>query len=186
MKGLKLGSRFFLALVLCVSFGFGGTAVPFTAWASDKELETVWLGEPEHVWWETDTLGKWSSVKQAHEYQVKLYIADEAERDEENWREFNPEDEGLECVLTVRTSEKSYDFQDYMDDLHTYFFAVRAVPLLKEQAYVNSGNWVASPDIDFKEWKVIGLTGGTWRNYLEGSRYEDAEGNMLGEGWHLI
>ncbi len=32
----------------------------------------------------------------------------------------------------------------------------------------------------------MGLTGGTWRNYLEGSRYEDADGNLLGGGWHLI
>lgn len=184
MKGLGFWRQGFLALALC--FGFWSAAWPLTAWASDKAVETVWLGEPEHVWWETDTLGKWSSVKNAREYQVKLYIADGAERDEENWRDFDPEDEGLECVLTVRTSEQSYDFRDYMDDLHTYFFAVRAAPMLKEQAYVKYGNWASSPDIDFKESSVIGLTGGVWRNYLEGSRYEDAEGNLLGGGWHLI
>lgn len=175
-----------LSLALCLGLAAGGKASSLTAWASDTEVETIWLGEPEHVWWETDTTGKWSSVKKAHEYQVKLYIADEAERDEENWREFDPADEGLECVLTVRTCSQTYDFRDYMDDLHTYFFAVRAVPLIKEQAYVEAGEWVASPDVDFKEAAVMGLTGGIWRNYLEGSRYEDADGNLLGGGWHLI
>ncbi|MDO4267372.1 MAG: hypothetical protein Q4C73_02770 [Eubacteriales bacterium] len=157
-----------------------------SAQASDKPVETIYLGEPEHVWWETETTGKWSSVKKAKEYQVRLYISDYADRDEENWRQVNTDDGNLETVVTVRTSELSYDFTEWMDDLHTYFFAVRAVPEISQQAYVEPGNWVGSPDTDFKESPVIGVTEGRWRNYLEGSRYETEDGAYLSAGWHLI
>lgn len=161
-------------------------AAPLQVYASDKAVETVYLGEPKHVWWETDTVGKWSSVSHAHEYQVKLYIADYVERDEDDWRGFDPEDEGLEAVMMRRTSETSCDFTEYMSDLHTYFFVVRATAKVSEQAYVENGGWVASPDIDFREKGLIGITEGKWRNYLEGSRYEDGDGQFLPGGWHLI
>lgn len=178
----KIISFLFLAILAAVS-----TIAPAKkTLASDKAVETVYLGTPEHVWWETDTQGKWSSVKKAHEYQVKLYISDYADRDEENWRKFDPEDEGLEAVMTKRTSETSCDFSEYMNDLHSYFFVVRATPKISEQAYVVSGDWAASPDVDYRGSAVQGMTGGKWRNYLEGSRYEDADGNLLGGGWHLI
>lgn len=156
------------------------------AWASDKETDTVYLGRPEHVWWESDSLGKWTSVKKAHEYQVKLFIVDYADRDEDNSREIDVEDEMLECVMTKRISGNECDFSGYMDDLHSYCFAVRATPKYSEQAYVVNGEWTASKDIDFREKAVNGIIGGRWRNYLEGSRYEDANGEFLEAGWHLI
>ncbi len=158
-------------------------------YASDKAVETIELGTPEHVWWETDTTGKWSSVKKAHEYQVKLYIADSVDRDEENWRKVNFDDESMEeaqCVMTKRTGETSCDFSAYMDDLHTYFFVVRATPKVSEQAYVKAGSWVGSPDVDYREKQVIGYTNGKWRNYLEGSRYQLEDGSYLGSGWQLV
>lgn len=161
----------------------------FSAYASDKAVETVYLGTPKYVWWETDTVGKWSSVSSAHEYQVKLYIADYVERDEENWKAVDFGDESMseaECVMTKRTSATSCDFSEYMNDLHSYFFVVRATPKLSEQAYVTAGAWTASPDVDFREKQNQGITEGKWRNYLEGSRYEDGDGNLLGSGWHLI
>ena len=162
------------------------SAVSFPSFASDHAVETVVLGEPEHVLWETDTVVKWSSVKNAREYQVKLYISDNAERDEENWKDVDFEDEGLETAAVIRTSGTSYDFSQYLNDLHTYFAAVRAVPQVKEQAYVKAGGWVGSPDVDFREKQVIGTTGGKWRNYLEGSRYQTEDGSYLAEGWQLI
>lgn len=161
----------------------------FSAYASDKAVETVYLGTPKYVWWETDTVGKWSSVSRAHEYQVKLYIADFVERDEENGKAVDFGDESMseaECVMTKRTSATSCDFSEYMNDLHSYFFVVRATPKLSEQAYVTAGAWTASPDVDFREKQNQGITEGKWRNYLEGSRYEDGDGNLLGSGWHLI
>lgn len=162
------------------------SAVSFSSLASDYAVETIVLGEPEHVWWETDTVVKWSSVKNAREYQVKLFIADNADRDEENWKAVDFEDEGLETAAVIRTSSTSYDFSQYLDDLHTYFAAVRAVPQVKEQAYVQAGGWVGSPDVDFREKQVMGTTGGRWRNYLEGSRYQTEDGAYLTEGWQLI
>lgn len=168
--------------------GIGETRI-FSAYASDKAVETVYLGAPKYVWWETDTMGKWSSVSKAHEYQVKLYIADYVERDEDNWKEIDFDDESMseaECIMTKRTSDTSCDFTDYMNDLHSYFFVVRATPKISEQAYVEAGEWTASPDVDFREKQNQGITEGKWRNYLEGSRYEDGDGNLLGGGWHLI
>ncbi|MCD8224749.1 MAG: hypothetical protein LUC99_07905 [Clostridiales bacterium] len=177
----------FLAFVLALgTIGAVGGCFSLEAYASDKEVEDVWLGTPKHVWWETDTVGKWTSVSRARQYQVKLYIADNVDRDDDNWRDFDPDDEELEAVYTIRTSETSCDFSKYMNDLHCYFFAVRATPLVKEQAYVHNGDWVASPDIDFREKQTMGVTEGTWRNYLEGSRYQDVDGNYLGSGWQLI
>lgn len=178
------GRLLFAVLAAAAALELMAPAIPVLA--SDKAVETVYLGSPEHVWWETDTQGKWTSVKKAHEYQVRLYIADNAERDEENWRKFDPEDEGLEAVVTKRTTETSMDFSEYMNDLHSYFFVVRATPKISEQAYVVAGDWIASPDVDYRGKLIQGMTGGRWRNYLEGSRYEDAEGNLLGGGWHLI
>lgn len=166
---------------------FGMT--PGVVYAADKAVETVYLGAPKHIWWETETVGKWSSVSQAHEYQVKLYVADDVDRDEENWRMVDFDDESMvdaECVMTRRTSQTSCDFTEYMNDLHSYFFVVRATPKVSEQAYVVAGDWVASQDVDFRGSENQGITEGKWRNYLEGSRYEDGDGNFLPGGWHRI
>ena len=140
-------------------------APQFSSCASDKVVETVYLGTPAHVWWETDTTGKWSSVSKAHEYQVKLYIADGVDRDEDNWRKVDFDDEGMkeaECVMTKRTGETSCDFSAYMDDLHTYFFVVRATPKVSEQGYR--------------------LTG--WQE-RDGNRYYLGENGQLATGWFV-
>ena len=179
--------KYFLSLTLTLMLACACSCLKAgEAAASDRAIETVYLGAPKHVWWENDTLGKWSPVTGAHEYQVKLYLADNVDRDEENPRSFDPEAEGLEAVMTRRTTDTSCDFSEYMNDLHVYFFAVRAVPRVSEQAYVISGSWIASLDMDFRERTVQGITGGKWRNYLEGSRYEDADGQFLPGGWQLI
>lgn len=179
--------KYFLSLTLTLMLACACSCLKAgEAAASDRAIETVYLGAPKHVWWENDTLGKWSPVTGAHEYQVKLYLADDVDRDEENPRSFDPEAEGLEAVMTRRTADTSCDFSEYMNDLHVYFFAVRAVPRVNEQAYVVSGSWIASLDMDFRERTVRGITGGKWRNYLEGSRYEDADGQFLSGGWQLI
>lgn len=172
----------FLMTAICLLAACGA----FPALASDKPVETVQLGEPKYVWWENYTLGKWSSVSKAQEYQVKLYIADNVDRDEEDWRSFDWDDEGLEAVMTRRTTETSCDFSEYMKDLHTYFFVVRAVPKVSEQVYKENGPWVASPDVDFRGQQIQGITEGKWRNYLEGSRYEKEDGTFLTGGWQLI
>lgn len=175
MKKIKCFMVFLMVLLMSAS-----------ASASEKDVDPVYLSESKHVWWETDFVGKWSSVKRAHEYQVKLFISDFVDRDEENYKEVNIEEEDLTCVMTVRTSELECDFSEYMRDGHSYFFAVRAVPRINEQAYVVPGDWVASKDKDYTSGMNLGITGGKWRNYLEGSKYEDADGNILSPGWHLI
>ena len=189
MKKTSLAIRV-LSAVMAFTMVAGGNIIPgngiMTALASDKAVDWVYLGEPKYVWWETDTVGKWSSVSKAHEYQVKLYIADNIERDEDNWRKIDWDNEELEAVVTKRTGDQSCDFTEYMKDQHSYFFVVRATPKISEQGYVSSGNWVASPELDFKGQQVQGITEGKWRNYREGSKFEAVDGNELGGGWHLI
>lgn len=172
-----------MTAVILVALAVLGT---ITAHASDKTVETVALGEPKYVYWESDTVGRWSSVSKAHEYQVKLFTSDNIDRDEDNWRSVDWDNSELEAVMTKRTSELSCDFTDYMKDGHTYFFVVRATARVSEQAYVKNGAWVGSPDVDFTGRQVQGITGGKWRNYLEGTRYEDADGNLLAGGWQLV
>lgn len=183
IKWKKAAGSWLWALVFACAGSFLGAG---RAEASDHAVETIYLGEPKYVWWESDTMGKWSSVSKAHEYQVKLYISDNVNRDEENWRWFDEEDEELEAVMTRRTSDTSCDFSEYMKAPHSYFFVVRATPKISELAYVESGSWIASPDMDFKEKPSPGITGGKWRNYLEGSRYEVENGQFLPGGWHRI
>lgn len=176
----------------------GASALPsmhMHAYASDKAVETVYLGTSKHAWWETDTVGKWSSVSKAHEYQVKLYLADDLDLDVDDEEDgavtltdakLNELTQDAECVMMKRTSQTSYDFSLYMKDLHTYLFVVRAVPKLSEQQYVKAGDWTVSPVADFKENQVQGITGGKWRNYLEGTKYETEDGNFLTGGWQRI
>ena len=185
MKSKKTWTRaaFGMILMLGLVLGRGEALVVL---ASDQEVERICLKEPEGIWWETATTGRWSSVKYAHEYQVKLFLADNITRDEENWKVFDYEDEDLETVMTARTSARSMDFREYMEDGHTYFFAVRATPKINEQAYIEAGDWAASPNLNLEHETVIGLTGGIWRNYLKGSQYEDENGEVLGGGWHRI
>lgn len=176
----------------------GASALPamqMQAYASDKAVDTVYLGTSKHAWWETDTVGKWSSVSKAHEYQVKLYLADDLDLnvdDEEDGAvtltdaKLNELTQDAECVMMKRTSQTSYDFSLYMKDLRTYLFVVRPVPKLSEQQYVKAGNWTVSPIADFKENQVQGITGGKWRNYLEGTKYETEDGSFLTGGWQRI
>lgn len=175
------------AAMLTMAVGLLSNSHRLTAYASDKSVEQVYLGQPQHVWWESDTVGRWNTVSKAHEYQVKLYIADNVDRDEDNWRSsIDWDNEDMEAVMTKRTTEVRCDFSEYMNDLHSYFFVVRATPKVSEQAYVTAGSWVASPTVDYRGTAVQGITEGKWRNYLEGTMYEDIDGNYLCDGWYLI
>lgn len=186
-------------IILCgvVLAGCAGASVwpVMQVYASDKAVETVYLGTSRHAWWDTDTVGRWNSVSKAHEYQVKLYLADDLDldTDEEDGgavtltdSKLNELTQDAECVMMKRTTQTSYDFSPYMKDLYTYVFVVRAVPKLSEQQYVKSGDWIVSPTADFKENQVQGITGGKWRNYLEGTKYETEDGTFLAGGWQRI
>lgn len=186
-------------IILCgaVLAGTAGAGIlpVMHAYASDKAVETVYLGTSKHAWWDTDTVGRWNSVSKAHEYQVKLYLADDLDldADEEDSgavtltdSKLNELTQDAECVMMKRTTQTSYDFSPYMKDLYTYVFVVRAVPKLSEQQYVKSGDWIVSPTADFKENQVQGITGGKWRNYLEGTKYETEDGTFLAGGWQRI
>lgn len=175
------------AAAMMVVAAVSGSVYPVVpAYGADRAVEQVYLGEPAQVWWETDTVGRWNSVSKAREYQVKLFIADNIDRDEDDWQSIDWDDEELVAVMTRRTTETSCDFTPYMSDLHSYFFVVRATPRQNQQAYVTAGGWVASPTLEYRGTAAIGITDGRWRNYLAGTMYEDAEQNLLSNGWYLI
>lgn len=187
------------------------SAFRFEAYASDKPVTHVRLAAPEHAWWRTDTQAQWSavhkqaevneqgyivpgadwkSVSQTVEYQVKLYLADDVEleydEDAKKWN-YEASEDGLSCVTSVHTTDTSYDFSDYMKDLHSYFYVVRAIPKMSQIAYVENGAWTISPEVDFRQKQTMGITEGKWRNYMEGSRYDLGDGQgFLEEGWQLI
>lgn len=160
--------------------------ISLPTYASDKAVEIITLGESEHVRWESDTVGSWFSVDEAKEYQVKLYRADFVARDEEDLQNFDWDEAEDEVVMVKRTTSQRINFTEYMRDGYSYFFAVRAVPTLNEQAIVKSGNWVASADVDLRGQEIIGLFGGTWRYFSEGTKYEVEEGIFTEGGWTLI
>ncbi len=194
MKEKKRIFRLFAAaLAFCLA-----AAWPFmpqsVAYASDKDVEVTTLGTPSHAWWQTDTIAQWHSVTHAHEYQVKLYLADDVDLDyDEKDREwvyeyYGNDDNPLDAVAVVRTGNTSYDFSQYMKDGHSYFYMVRATPRVSEQAYVKNSDWRISPEVDYRGKTVQGITTGKWRNYLEGSRYDVGDGyrEFLDDGWQLI
>ncbi len=190
----KKRSSVFIAAALAFCLAAAELFVPgLISYASDKDIEVTTLDTPSHAWWQTDTIAKWNSVRHAHEYQVKLYIADDVDLDFDddtgNWGyEYDGDDDPLEAVAVVRTADTSYDFSKYMKDGHSYFFMVRATPKVSEQAYVNNGKWKISPEIDNRGKTVQGITTGQWRNYLEGTRYDVGDGyrEFLDDGWQLI
>lgn len=160
--------------------------ISMPTYASDKAVDTTYLGTPEHVRWESDTVGSWTSVSKAQEYQVKLYCADFIGRDEESLQDFDWEEAEEEVVMVQRTTAQRMNFTDYMQDGYTYFYAVRAVPKLSQQETVKAGDWVASADVDFRNKQVIGIIEGTWRYFLAGTMYELEDGTFLSNGWSYI
>lgn len=156
-----------------------------SAYASDYNVEQIKLETPKYIKWENETSGAWSSVKKAKEYQIKLFLADDFEQDEEDWKNSDIKDNGLECILTDRVSEKTYDFSKYIESGHSYIFAVRATPKYNQQAYIENGDWVTSKLIDITS-EDIGITNGMWRNYIDGIKYESNNGEYLENGWYLI
>lgn len=144
------------------------TALAESEMGSEAEAyESTVLEAPEKAWWSGPAEARWKSVKQAKQYQVKLY-----------------EDGGPEtAVATVKVSAVTYDFSDVMADGKEYYFMVRSVPKVSEQQMKSGSGWTVSEAGDPV---TRGETGGTWRHYLEGSRYEMSDGSYAAAGWKMI
>lgn len=138
--------------------------------ADEEKIETVtedgitYLGTPKHVWWADGTTAKWSSVKKAYRYQVRLF-------------------ENGESVTRVTVDGLSYDFREYIKEGCTYSFEARAVSKTYIQHYVSEDGWRESADqIGISQGEVYGR----WRNYQEGSKYQKKDGSFAEPGWLMV
>lgn len=173
---MKLRTR--IAAALCMMFAvstfhiLSGICMITSMAESEMDTETdayesTVLEAPEKAWWSGPAQARWKGVKQSKQYQVKLY-----------------EDGGLQsAVVTVKVSAVTYDFSDVMVDGKEYYFMVRSVPKVNEQQMKSGSDWTVS---EVGEPVTRGETGGTWRHYLEGSRYEMADGSHVTAGWKMI
>lgn len=133
---------------------------------SSMAVTEVQLGEPEYAGWD-GSVARWRSVKKAKAYQVKLY----------------EDDDESEVIVKLTVDTNSVDLGPYMTDGVDYYYSVRAVAKTSERAYVTDGQWVNSDSLKASD---RGYTGGKWRNYVNGNRYQTKDGSYLGAGWQLI
>lgn len=134
--------------------------------AEEEETSAVILDAPDKAWWSSFTVARWKSVKEANQYQVKLF-----------------EYGGLEsAVITVKVSSVYYDFSEVMQDGKEYYFMVRSIPKVSEQQIKAASTWVVSEE---GEAVILGNTQGKWRYYLEGRQYEKEDGT-ISTGWLMI
>ncbi|MFR5601905.1 MAG: hypothetical protein ACLTKI_05915 [Lachnospiraceae bacterium] len=138
-------------------------ALTFTAMAAVTERT---LGEPEWIRWD-GTTAVWDSVSKASQYQVKLY----------------EDEEDSEVIVKLTVDTNRADLGSYMENGVDYYVSVRAVAKMSQSGYVTDGQWVDSPVLQGVD---RGYTGGKWRNYQAGNRYETETGAYLGAGWQRV
>ena len=126
--------------------------------------ETIQLGDTEEAWWKDSHTATWKTVKQAKEYQVRLF-------------------ENGVSIVRLATSTNQLDLKNYMKDGNDYYFAVRAVPATGEDGYKKAGEWVESND---QSMTIQGITGGRWKDYLEGRKYMLEDGSYISGDWARI
>lgn len=137
------------------------------AWAAETAGE---LGVPEEVYWDEDepAVACWKKVENAKRYEVVLY----------EW-------DGRRVIGSRQTvSSTKVDFKEYVEDGGDYYFAVRAVPTeSQEKKGVEAGQWIES---EYTTVSGLGETGGRWREYLQGKKYQLEDGGYAAGGWQQI
>lgn len=129
----------------------------------------ILLGTPEKVGWSQDAVGtaKWSQVKNAHAYEVKVYVDDELKK-------------------TVRVDEPLADLSSEVSAVRDIYYEVRAVAKdSKESAYLVASQWASSRDSEYYYSDELGSTDGKWVNQ-NGMRYQRVDGSFSTNGWEMI
>ena len=125
------------------------------------------LPAPENVRWgkAVETTAAWKKVEEATGYQVRLYYDGE-------------------YIQTVYSSINRADLSKYMEREGWYYYEVRAVSGKKSGGnYQDRSEYVLSDDLILKD---LGETGGKWKNYVSGKKYQKKDGKLVENGWQKI
>lgn len=127
------------------------------------------LEAPETAEWSTsvETKATWDKVENANGYQVRLYFNDE-------------------YIKTIDSKTTRIDLADYMTTEGWYHFEVRAV--VENKNGVKDPDWESSDYTSSEAQKIenLGNTDGTWKNYVDGKKYQKADGSLVKSQWYRI
>ena len=127
--------------------------------------ERYYFPIPEEAYWGGGQSGiaHWKKVEKAKEYEVVLYCGDTR-------------------VKRVYAKGTKTDLSEFMENDQVYTFAVRAVPVDSQKNY-RAGDWLFSEEL-IVDW--LGTTGGRWRNYTMGKKYQREDQTYCANGWEMI
>ena len=127
----------------------------------------VWLEAPEEAGWSASNHMKavWKKVDYATGYQIRLY------RDDYYLR-------------TIDATGTSKDLSEYMGREGNYYYEIRAVGKTTNDAkYRKSSEYIVSSDRYLDD---LGDTEGSWKNYADGKKYVDENGQIVTSQWYRI
>lgn len=128
---------------------------------------SVQLEAPEEAGWRNanKTIATWDKVKYATAYQIKLYL-------DGNY------------IKTIDADGTTKDLSEYMTKEGTYSYEVRAMAKDSGDAkYMKSSGYTASTDSVAED---LGDTDGTWKLYVQGKKYQKADGTLVTGQWYRI
>ena len=127
----------------------------------------VWLESPDEAGWSASNHMKavWKKVDYATGYQIRLY------RDDYYLR-------------TIDATGTSKDLSEYMGREGNYYYEIRAVGKTTNDAkYRKSSDYITSSDRYLDD---LGDTEGRWKNYADGKKYVDENGQIVTSQWYRI
>lgn len=132
---------------------------------SASAAERKYFATPEEAYWDKNENGvaHWKKVDKAKKYEVALYCGDSR-------------------VKRVFASGTKVDLSEFMENDQIYTFGVRAVPTDSQKNY-RAGDWLSSDEL-FVDW--LGTTGGRWRAYDAGKKYQREDKTYCANGWEMI
>lgn len=131
---------------------------------------SVQLGMTEEAGWSDakKTTAKWKKVPYATMYEVRVYQND-------TW------------VKTLEVTGTSVDISPYIHQEGDYYYQVRAKGKTEEERrYLLTGEYVPSSDVLTVDSETLGETGGRWRNFQEGRKYQTEDGTNPASQWMMI
>lgn len=127
----------------------------------------VWLESPDEAGWSASNHMKavWKKVDYATGYQIRLY------RDDYYLR-------------TIDATGTSKDLSEYMGREGNYYYEIRAVGKTTNDAkYRKNSEYIVSSDRYLDD---LGDTEGSWKNYADGKKYVDENGQIVTSQWYRI
>ena len=157
MDRKKIRVRCLMILItLCSSFFALNALAATDRYYFDAAEEAVWSGNKDGV-------AHWKKVDKAKKYEVILY-------------------EGETYKKRVYVTGTKADLKEYMENNMVYSFSVRAVPT-DSQTTFRPGEWASSEE-RLVDW--LGTTGGRWRVYSAGKKYQRADQTYCANGWEMV